>query len=722
MKCLRRAVLLSILGISFGSVHVPRTYGQSEDLTVLGDWIRWSGAANLLQHRLNDTAFALLEKRAKLAANLKSADDWRKRIAEARSALDAVAGPFPERTPLNPRILGTVKKDGFTIEKVVFESIPGFYVTSCLFIPERRDARAPAVLFVSGHTDEAFRHPRYQQVVLNLVAKGFVVLAMDPVGQGERMQYYDPGVRRSLVGGPTAEHSYFGRQCFLTGASAARYFTWDGIRAIDYLTSRPEVDPARIGVTGTSGGGTQTAYVAAMDERVAAAAPSCYITSLRRLLESIGPQDAEQNFNLGLLHLIDHADLLEARAPRATLIVSTTRDFFSIQGARETFGEVKIAFEALGAGDKLGMFEDDFDHGYTRKTREAIYGFFQKALANPGSPSEVEVRFLPPEDITVTRTGQVSDSLGGQSVFSINRAEADRLIARLEESRSRVADHLARVKQESKRLSGFAEPNEPSESIFRGRYARSGYHIEMYVLQGEGAGPLPVLLMVPDRTAGRTAVLCLHPQGKSAVTTPGGDAEQLVKQGYAVLAPDLSGTGELGRATDASAFLGVQTGRTIVGIRAEEIVRCVRFLAAHRDVAGAGICALAFGEMSIPLLHAAVMDDSIARIALIEPPVSFQSIVTSRFYNLDPASLIGNVLSAYDLPDLAACLAPRNLLMTNPVDALGRPAPIELVTGSNQIVRRAYSDRNAANRVLIRTGVMGSPITEAFIPWLNRPE
>jgi hypothetical protein len=148
----------------------------------------------------------------------------------------------------------------------------------------------------------------------------------------------------------------------------------------------------------------------------------------------------------------------------------------------------------------------------------------------------------------------------------------------------------------------------------------------------------------------------------------------------------------------------------------------VRFLEGHHDAAAAGICALAFGEMSIPLLHAAVVDDAIARIALVEPPLSFQSVVTSRFYSLDPASVIGNVLTAYDLPDLAACLVPRHLLMTNPVDALGGPAPTALVTDSNRIIHRAYSDQNAAKRVLIRTGVMGSPITEGLIPWLDSPE
>ncbi|HWT83077.1 MAG TPA: acetylxylan esterase, partial [Candidatus Methylomirabilis sp.] len=381
---------------------------------VLGGWIQWSNAANLLQLRLNQVAFQLLAGRNALIRSLASAEDWRSRQAEVRATLQRIVGPFPEKTPLNAQVLGRVKKDGYTIERVVFESMPKFYVTACLFIPEPGGARMPSILNVIGHTDVAFRAPGYQQLILNLVRKGFIVLAVDPAGQGERLQYYDPEQGRSVVGGATAEHSFFGKQCFLTGSSAARYFVWDGIRAIDYLLSRPEVDPDRIGVTGISGGGTQTSYIAALDDRVAAAAPTCYIAGFRRLLESIGPQDAEQNFNGGLRNGLDHADLLEVRAPRPTLVVSTTRDFFSIQGARETYAEAKQAFRLLGAEDNLVMAEDDFEHGYTKITREAIYRFFQQHLRNPGSPMDEEIATLPAVDITVTRTGQVSESLGGE--------------------------------------------------------------------------------------------------------------------------------------------------------------------------------------------------------------------------------------------------------------------------------------------------------------------
>ena len=258
-----------------------------------------------------------------------------------------IIGPFPEKTPLNAKITGTVKKDSYKVENIIYESLPGFYVTSSLFIPDKRQKHAPAILFCSGHSHGVYRLESYQLPLLNLVKKGFIVLAIDPVSQGERLQYFDPEKGASIIGSSTKEHSYPAVQVFLTGKSIARYFTWDGIRGIDYLVSRKEVDPQRIGVHGLSGGGTQTAYISALDDRVVASAPACYITSWRRLLESIGVQDGEQNLYNGIVNGIDHADYIEVRAPKPTLIMANTGDFFSIQGSRETYDELKTGLHHI---------------------------------------------------------------------------------------------------------------------------------------------------------------------------------------------------------------------------------------------------------------------------------------------------------------------------------------------------------------------------------------
>ncbi|HVN79547.1 MAG TPA: acetylxylan esterase [Terriglobia bacterium] len=716
----QRRLLVTVLFLSIAwPWQMAKAQIQSEDLSVLEGWNRWSDAKNQLQRQLNSVAFQLLEKRRAEIGELRSVGDWKARQIRVRKVLDEVISPFPPKTPLNARVLGSLRKEDYLVEKIIFESRPKFYVTGCLFIPEARKGKSPAILDVLGHTDIAFRAPGYQQLLLNLVKKGFVVFAMDPIGQGERLQYYDSAQRRSLVGGPTTEHSYLGNQCFLSGGSAAHYFTWDGIRAIDYLVSRPEVDAARIGVTGISGGGTQTSYIAAFDERVLAAAPTCYITSYQRLLESIGPQDAEQNFNGGLRHGIDHADLLEVRAPRPTLVVSTTRDFFSIQGARETFMEAKSAFRALGAEESLTMIEDDHGHGYTKKTREAIYGFFQKYLNNPGSPTDDEVQILRPEELTVTSTGQVSDSMGGETVFTLNRSAAGNLIDRLEESRRDLPTHLPRVKEAARELSGYVKPTDPPGVIFRGRYPRAGYQVELYALTQGDTSVLPVLLFVPEGKNPHPALIYLHPQGKAASAQPGGEMEHLVKLGFSVLAPDLSGTGELGQVTESTAFLGVQVGRPIAGIRAADIIRCLQFLKSREEINPNSVSALARGEMCIPLLHAAVFEESLKQITLVEPLVSLESVVMSRFYHLDPGSLIGNILTAYDLPDLAAALAPRKLALVDIFDQLHQPASADPLKKGLEVVRRSYLESGVPDNLMVTHSTPGRSLAETLSSFLR---
>src|SRR5690606_8342841 len=154
---------------------------------------------------------------------------------------------------------GTLRKEGYTVEKLYYESRPGYYVTAAMFIPDQRQGKAPAIIFCSGHSDNGFRAEAYQHIMLNYVMKGFIVLAFDPTGQGERIQYAGTALKKGAVN----EHSYGGVQSFVSGLPPANYFIWDGIRTVDYLLTRKEVDPTRIGIAGRSGGGTQSAYIAA---------------------------------------------------------------------------------------------------------------------------------------------------------------------------------------------------------------------------------------------------------------------------------------------------------------------------------------------------------------------------------------------------------------------------------------------------------------------------
>jgi hypothetical protein len=281
------------LSLLFVLIQITPLQSQ-DDVTLFDYWQYYSDAENSLYKYFCSAGFQQLENRGRLIDKLQSAEDWKKRQSDVREKLLDIIGPFPEKAPLKIRTTGMIQREDYRVEKLIYESLPGYYVTAALFIPEKLKGRAPAILNPIGHSTMSFRRDIYQHTIINLVKKGFIVLTYDQVGQGERLQYYDPASGKSRFGS-TDEHSYPGAQCFISGYSPAKYFIWDGIRGIDVLLSRKEVDPERIGLTGLSGGGTSTAFIGAIDDRVLAAAPECFITNFHYLLQSRGPQDAEQN-------------------------------------------------------------------------------------------------------------------------------------------------------------------------------------------------------------------------------------------------------------------------------------------------------------------------------------------------------------------------------------------------------------------------------------------
>jgi hypothetical protein len=372
----RKTIVIISLVIFFFSPGTQAQDAVQKDLDVITNfWLQYSDAPNSLYHYIADQAFDLLAQRTLQINNLNSLADWQQRQKLVHETLMNIVGPFPEKTPLNAKVTRIVEKDSFRVEHIVYESQPGFYVTSSMFLPKgiRRGVKSPVVIYCSGHSADGYRNLVYQHVILNLVRKGFIVFAFDPVGQGERIEYLDQQTNKSKFNDPTMEHSYPGTQAFIIGSSEARYMIWDGIRAVDYLLTRKEIDPARIGITGRSGGGTQSAYIAAFDDRIYAAAPECYITNFTRLFQTIGNQDAEQNLLYEIKKGIDHADLLEVRAPKPALIINTTRDFFSIQGARETEKEVSVIYKAYGKQENFSRVEDDSPHPQKRTGKQCIH-------------------------------------------------------------------------------------------------------------------------------------------------------------------------------------------------------------------------------------------------------------------------------------------------------------------------------------------------------------
>jgi hypothetical protein len=665
------------------------------------NWIGFSDAPNSLYHYIEDQADNYLDKRSNKIETIHTLSEWEQRQKWIRNTLMDIVGPFPEKTPLHARVTKIISKDDYHVEDIIYESQPGYYVTSSLFISNslKTGGKAPVIIYCSGHTYSGYSSPLYQHMILNFVKKGFIVFAFDPIGQGERLQYYNEETGKSRFKWPSYEHSYPGAQAFIAGSSLAKYFIWDGIRAIDYLLTRKEVDPDRIGIAGRSGGGTQSAYIAAFDERIKAAAPGNYITNLKRLFQAMGPQDAEQNFTYGIARGIDMADLLLVRAPKPSLMVTTSVDMFPIQGSIETAREVSRIYKSYSKAGNFNMVTDDAAHASTKKNREATYAFFEKSLNNPGDTSDVEIEPLSKEELHSTSTGQLSTSIKGETTFSLNKNDGDKRMEKLYAARKNMPGYLSNIISSAKELSRYQQPKEINQPMFVGRIQRDGYVIEKYLLKGEGDYMIPYLLLKPKISVHK-ALIYLNPLGKSADSDSGGNMEFFVKNGVTVLAPDMVGTGEMGPGDfhgdsyiDSVSynlwFAAILIKRSIVGIQAADVVRLTMLLKKGNNIKE--IYGLAKKEMSPVLLHAAAFDKDIRKVALFEPYSSYRSIVVNREY--DPhfiQSTVAGSIGIYDLPDLAASLAPRKLLIAGTTDGTGSSGNASDIDPDLSVIKAAY--------------------------------
>ncbi len=657
--------LLSFL--SFTAISILTVVAQ-EELHVFDDWKFMAQRSDAFYQHLVAEAEVMLAQRRVVIGEINDADAARARQDHVRKKLEGLLGHFPERTPLRAKVTGKIDRPDLTVEKLYFESRPNYYVTAALFIPKARQAPAPAILYCSGHTSDGFRSDTYQHIILNYVKKGFIVLAFDPIGQGERIQYFDEN--GSSVFGSTHEHSYPGSQAFVAGLSPAAYFTWDGIRAIDYMVSRPEIDAQRIGVAGRSGGGTQTTYIAAMDERVAAAAPECYLTTFQMLLRTRSPQDAEQNMHGLIAQGIDLADFVEVRAPRPTLMVTTTQDIFSIEGARSLYQEANRFYSLLGAADHLEKVEDDAGHASTKKNREASYAFFQKHLKNPGYSQDEAVDTFSVEELWVTEKGQLYKSLGGESLHSLIVKETKRI---LDQKPKMDAESIGAAIVSHNR---YEEPSTPREAIFSGGITMEDRRIEKYLVGGAGDYYIP-LLWLKSRTPNGKTLLLLDQQGKAHACQHQSLGHRLVKQGYDIVAPDLSGYGEMGDGHvggDARIhntplnlwYAGLLVNKSLVGVRMEELWGVVHFMGQEKLHA-----TIAIGDLGADALQFLTVENTRTNLALIQPLVSQYDIIAKRNYHTKHVlSASAGALSVYDFPDLVDLHARRgNVLIINAMDA-----------------------------------------------------
>lgn len=647
------------------------TAGAADTLASLESPLGGVPASEMMKEYLTDQAITLLEERKARYETLKTEEEIQVYQEDLHTFFVQQLGGFPERTPLNPQIVGQGETEWFRYEKVIFESRPNFYVTAILYLP-KTDGPWPGIVVPCGHSANGKGSEAYQRACMLLAANGMATLCYDPVGQGERYAYLKEDGHHEF--GSTLEHTLLGVGAILTGTNTAGYRVWDGMRAIDYLQSRDDIITDRIGCTGNSGGGTLTSYLMALDKRIQCAAPSCYLTNFEKLLTTIGPQDAEQNIFGQITKGLDHPDYIHLRAPKPTLMCTATQDFFDITGAWQTFREAKRLFSRLGYSERVDLIEHDDKHGFNQPLREAAARWMSRWLLEQDRViREPEFTVFTDEEIQCTPEGQVLLLDGAVSVLDLNRERAQVLAEKRAAYRNTVDDAVFR--QKIHELIGMTE-EEVSEPESMPVPAPEGGNAtgEMVFLKPEPGIVLRAYVVKPASFTGDYVIRCQE-ETIEAVLRDEDPGKALLEAGHAVCYVELRGLGAT-KGTARSAnwerhvgedwqdyFLAYLLGKSYVGMRARDIRAVAAYLRARED---RPVRLFATGQATVPALHAAALYPDLFVHTTLEGGIpSWTDVVNTPRAKGQLINAVHDALSWYDLPDLIKLLPPEAVTVTD---------------------------------------------------------
>ncbi len=614
-------------------------------------------------------------------AALRTRADAEAYVREVRRKTQQCFGPWPAKTPLNARVTGIVERDAYRIEKVIFESRPGFPVTANLYVPKGRAGILPGVVGTCGHSLNGKAERNYQSFAQGLARLGYVCLLYDPFGQGERFQCVGPDLK-PRHGAGVAEHLHLGNQQYLVGEFAGAWMAWDGIRALDYLLTRPEVDPRHVGVTGNSGGGTQTTWLCAADPRWTMAAPSCFVTTFRRNLENELPADTEQCPPRALALGLDHADFIAAMAPRPVILLGGELDFFDARGLEEAFGRLKNIYRLLGAEENIQLFIGPNPHGYWQSNREAMYAWFNRQTKISTTSVEPALTIEQDETLQCTARGQVAESATA-TVFTVTRDLARSLAAKRARPEGAA---LKRAMGDALKLPARDAAVAPDYRILRpsagrrypkrfaGTYAvetEPGIHAIVYRLNDVD------LYSRPARDVKRAILYIAHHSGDAELRSEPLIADVMAAEpASAVFACDVRGVGESQPTTTSQgqhftragsdyfyAAHGLMLDAPYVGQKTHDVLRVVDWLWASGH---AEIHLVARGWGALPATFAAVLSDGVTQVTLKNALTSYDDIAQSEAYGWPLSCLVPGVLKVFDLPDCYRALAAKQLRQIGP--------------------------------------------------------
>jgi cephalosporin-C deacetylase-like acetyl esterase len=590
-----------------------------------------------------------------LAGN-NSLDDWKNRRSEHHDQLVEMLGledvPLKgQRPPLNVHVTGTLHEKGYRVEKLYYESLPGLYVPANLYIPDKLKKPAPAVLYVCGHSPT--QKVYYQAQLQKLVQLGFVAMVIETIQFGE------------VRGVHHGEYSKGWFQWYSRGYNPGGVEAWNGIRAIDLLCQRPEVDVQRIGVTGNSGGGSQSWYIAALDPRIKAVAPSCGGGTLESQIRQRTIDDQCDCMMPVNTYLQDFQDIGALIAPRPLLVAESNRDlYYSIESVRELYKQVKNIYNLFGAMDSISMVEAQGKHGYDPVSRTTIFSFFVKHLMGKDIPpgrigdiDESEKAMLSAGELRVYVDGAPKDDRTTtiqDSFVKLPESPSINNAGDMETYRSKVINFL-------KKKTFNAFPKTPTSLSPRLEFQfrdHSPFLTNVFSFVPEKDWRLKVEIRWRGKPGDvPNTMLVLHnPDDKGRFPS---NVVQAPDSTWNIAYLDTRGVGETGWNPDMQWHIrraAAWTGRTVASMRVYDVQRCLEFLRSLPGVDGDKIGIAASGEMAVVAMYAALLDGNISTVILKDPP-STQNAPGSPDGKGETIEML-NCLRITDLPQVAGLLYP----------------------------------------------------------------
>jgi cephalosporin-C deacetylase-like acetyl esterase len=649
-------------------------------------------------------------------AQVRTAADVETRNSFVREKLLLMLRGFPPKTPLRAVTVRTTQKDGYQVENVMFCSRPDFWVTGNLYLPTSGAGPFPGIISPCGHYPLARMLPQYQSAYISLVKSGFVVLSYDPIGQGERRQYWNPDTDVTDVGGPIFEHSMAGQLLLMLGENLTEYFVWDGMRAIDYLLARPEVDSERIGCAGHSGGGTVTKFITAADERVKCAAILEGGTANMWPSHSVGPADVEQNLFPAALYGIDNVDLHVAIAPRPLLV--------GIEHYGENFDKaadaIRDRYRQLGRVEKFATVAADDPHAWTPKLRLATTDWFCRWFYGRKGPLE-EAAYEPsrPDDLRCTPEGSLRFARKGATIFSLISEKLVDLPPSQSPPRTDVelAACQDEIREKVRRLLRFQHQERPLGVRPIVSTPREGYRVEKIEFLSEPGIYIPAWVFLPEvRRNMLSTILYLNDEGMESDGMEFEGAEgsglkygvldQLARRGYLVVAVDVRGigetrpshltslsSGEFGQLFDTEtsmAYAAWAMDRSLLGMRVQDVMRSVDYVLQREKAEGQRVHLIGKGMAGLWCLFAAALDSRISSLISVESLVSYRTLAQADRYLYGANVLVPDILLHLDLAQIAAAVAPRPLAIIAPKDAMKNTVDSAQAQAAYQWAQAAY--------------------------------